>query len=132
MKKLAPLALLAVAAPLAAANAPQHLAGVSDRETAVPSGGVMDFHRGNGDVLFVSDHAGRWYRLGLNEGCLRQAHRIDSIAFGIKDGIGRVDHFTTLMVRDVNGARGFSCNVNSIRRSEAPPQINSKSPVTLD
>ena len=132
MKKLFPLALLAFAAPLAAASAPQHLAGVSDEETAVPAGGIMDFHRGNGDVLFVSDHSGRWYRLGLNEGCLRQSNRIGSIAFGIKDGVGRIDHFTTVLVREVSGSRGFTCNVDSIRRSEAPPQINSKSPVTLD
>jgi hypothetical protein len=132
MKALLALSAALIAAPLAAANPSQHLVGVSDQETTVPAGGIADFHRGHGDVLFVSDHAGRWYRLGLNKGCLSQAHRIDSIAFGIRDGVGRVDHFTTLMVRDVNGARGFSCNVNSIRRSEAPPQINSKSPVTLD
>jgi hypothetical protein len=132
MKALVALATALIAAPLAAADSPRHLAGISDQETTVPSGGVADFHRGHGDVLFVSDQAGRWYRLGLNKGCLSQANRIGSIAFGVNDGVGRIDHFTTLLVREVSGSRGFSCRVDSIRRSEAPPQINSKTPVTLD
>lgn len=131
MKAILSLAAALIAAPLVAAPTPQHLVGVADEETTVPAGGIADFHRGHGDVVFVSDQAGRWYRLGLNKGCLSQANRIGSVAFGTNDGVGRVDHFTTLLVREVNGSRGFTCNVNSIRRSEAPPQINSKSPVTL-
>ena len=132
MKALLALAAALIAAPLAASPVTTHLAGVSDEETNIPPGGITQFHRGNGDVLFVLDRAGRWYRVGLNEGCLKNATRIDSIAFGVNDAFDRIDRFTTILVRESNGSFGYSCNVRSIRRSEAPPQINSKSPVTLD
>ena len=132
MKALLAFAASLIAAPLAASPVTTHLAGVSDEETNIPPGGITQFHRGNGDVLFVLDRAGRWYRVGLNEGCLKNATRIDSIAFGVNDAFERIDRFTTILVRESNGSFGYSCNVQSIRRSEAPPQINSKSPVTLD
>jgi hypothetical protein len=132
VKTLLPLALLALAAPLAATPAPQHLSGVSDEETRIPSGGITQYRRGNGDVLFVLDRAGRWYRLGLNQGCLSNSPHIYSITFGYSDNITRVDRFTKVVIKDSNGALGFSCQIDSIRRSEAPPQVDSKSPVTLD
>jgi len=132
MKTLLPLALLALAAPLAAAEAPHHLPGISDEETSITSGPISRYHRGNGDVLFVLDRAGRWYRVGLNEGCLSNSPRIYSLAFGYTDGNARIDRFTKVMIKDSSGALGFNCQIASIRRSEAPPQVNSKSPVTLD
>ena len=132
MAKLFPLVLLALVAPLAATAAPQHLAGVSDEETRIPSGGITQYERGNGDVLFVRDRLNRWYRLGLNEGCLSNSPRIYSLTFGYSDGIARVDRFSKVLIKDSSGALVFSCGIDSIRRSEAPPQINSESPVTLD
>jgi hypothetical protein len=114
------------------AEAPPHLAGVSDAETTIPPGGITQYHAGNGDVLFVLDRAGRWYRVGLNEGCLRNTPRIHSLSFGSSDGASRIDRFTKVTIKDSAGALGFNCQIASIRRSEAPPQVNSKSIVTLD
>lgn len=132
MKLLLPLAFLAIATPLAAASAPQHLAGVSDEEVTIPSGGISQYHRGNGDTLFVLDRAGRWYRIGLNEGCLRATPKVDSVAFDADKASGRIDRFTRVRIGEGGGNLKLSCQIDSIRRSEAPPQVDSKSPVTLD
>ncbi len=131
MKTLISLALLAISTPLAAANAPQHLAGVSDEETTI-SGSIRQYHRGNGDVVFVLDQAGRWYRVGLNEGCLKATPRIFNLSFDVTDGVSRIDRFTRVLIDQGGGTLQTSCKVDSIRRSEAPPQVDSKSPVTLD
>jgi hypothetical protein len=132
MKALLSFALLALTAPLAAAEAPRSLAGVADTETTIPSGGITQYHAGKADVLFVLDRAGRWYRVGLNEGCLSNTARIYSLSFGSSDGTSRIDRFTKVMIKDSAGAFALNCQIASIRRSEAPPQVNSKSPVTLD
>lgn len=132
MKRLLPLALLALATPLAAADTVQHLAGVADEETTIPSGGIKQYHAGKGDVVFVLDRAGRWYRVGLNEGCLSKTPRIQSLAFDQPDGAQRIDRFTTVRIKQDAGALQHTCRIASIRRSEAPPQVDSKSPVTLD
>lgn len=132
MIKLLPLTLLALAAPLAAAGAPHALAGVSDEETTIPSGGISQYHRGKGDVLFVLDRTGSWYRIGLNEGCLSTTPRIHSVAFDTGKGSSRIDRFSRVLIDQGGGTLQASCKVDSIRRSEAPPQVDSKSPVTLD
>jgi hypothetical protein len=132
MKALVSLAVLALAAPLAAADAHQHLAGVSDEETSIPSGGIQQYHAGRGDVLFVLDRAGRWYRLGLNDGCLSTTPRIQSLSFDQANGSQRIDRFTKVRIKQDAGALQNVCLIDSIRRSEAPPQVDSKSPVTLD
>ena len=124
-------AAILVATP-AAAQSTASLPGVADQETTIPSGSISQYHRGNGDVLFVLDRTGRWYRVGLNEGCLSSSPRIHSLAFQHRGGSQRVDRFTTVLIDPVGGAFRTTCAIDSIRRSEAPPQINSKSPVTLD
>lgn len=126
----------ALAAALLATPASGHavhlLPGVADEETTIPSGGIVKFHRGRADVLFVLDRAGRWYRVGLNEGCLSTMPHIDTLAFQHPGASHRIDRFTRVQMRHASGTLPISCRIDSIRRSEAPPQINSKSPVTLD
>jgi hypothetical protein len=129
MKCLPVLAILAslTSAPLAAA---QHvpLAGVADEETTIPSGQIRDFQRGKGDVLFVRDRIDRWYRLKLTEGCLGTLRSSDPLVFGGNNPGGKIDRFT----RVLQPAYKVSCHIESIRRSAAPPQVDSESPVTLD
>ena len=128
---IASLAFALAASPLQAA-VPAALPGVSEQETTIPAGGISRYHRGKGDVLFVLDRAGRWYRLGLNEGCLSASPRIETVAFGYSNGIQRVDHFTRVLIAESRGGPKINCRIESIRRSEAPPQVDSDSPVTLD
>ena len=71
--------------------------------------------------MFVLDRAGRWYRLGLNDGCLANAPRVDSLAFGYTDGVTRIDKFTKVLIKPSGGSLTFNCQVDSVRRSEAPP-----------
>jgi hypothetical protein len=127
MKALATLAAALIAVPIAAASA-QSLPGVSDRETEISHGGIMQWERGHGDVLFVRDEADHWYRLGLNKGCLKGSLQLRRMVFR-NDGPGnRIDHFTKVdMPDDLR-----SCSIRSIRESLPPPQVNSRSPVTLD
>ena len=117
-----------IAAPLAAAHTGPPLPGVSDRETEIPFGGIQQFERGHGDVLFVRDQADRWYRLGLNRGCLTGALQMRRILFHNQAASSRIDRFTTIEIPD--DLR--TCAINSIRRSAPPPQVDSHSPVTLD
>ena len=131
MRLFLPIAATLLAAPLAA-HSTGPLPGVANEETSIPSGGITQYHRGKGDVLFVLDRAGRWYRLGLNEGCLSTTPRIDSLAFGNALASDRVDRFTSVLIDPDGGALHVNCRIDSIRRSEAPPQVNSRSPVTLD
>jgi hypothetical protein len=132
MKSLLPILAMAAAAIPAQAAVPTALPGVADEETTVPSGGIMQFHRGNGDNLFVLDRAGRWYRLGLNEGCLSNTPRIQSVAFDYSAGLQRIDGFTRVIISDNAATPAATCQVKSIRRSEAPPQVDSESRGTLD
>ena len=130
MKAALASAAIILAAPLAAQPAGP-LPGVANEETTIPSGGITQFHRGKGDVLFVLDRVGHWYRLGLNDGCLSESPRIRSLTFG-NSASQRIDRFTQVFIRDSGGRLGLNCRIDSIRRSEAPPQVDSKSPVTLD
>lgn len=128
LRKLLPLTLLSIAMPLAASET-HPLAGVSDKETSIPSGGVTQFHQGRGDVVFVLDRAGRWYRVALNEGCLSSKGSIQTLSFDTDTVGGRIDRFTRVTVKS---GVALNCMITSIRRSEAPPQVDSGSPVTLD
>ena len=124
---IAAFAIGSLAVPASAAG-PLGLAGVSDEETSIPPGGITRLQYGKGDVLFVSDRADRWYRVQLNEGCMRNLFENDTVVFEQDDATGRIDTFSAVrFVRD-----GRSCQVASVRSSAAPPQIDSHSPVTLD
>ena len=130
MRLVLPIAAALLAAPLAAQPAGP-LPGVANEETTIPSGGITQFHRGKGDVLFVLDRVGHWYRLGFNDGCLSESPRIRSLTFG-NSASQRIDRFTKVQIDGLDGSLSLSCRIESIRRSEAPPQVDSKSPVTRD
>jgi hypothetical protein len=121
------LAAALVAMPLATAAA-SPLAGVSDEETSIRSGDIREFHRGNGDVMFVRDRENKWYRVALNAGCLGNDWAGDKVAFRTRDVSGEINTFTEVRFLE----QGRACNIDSIRRSVAPPQVDSKSPITLD
>lgn len=127
IKHLVPLAILAVATPLAAAET--SLPGVSDEETAIRSGKVEEFQRGKGDVVFLRDRENKWYRVALNSGCLKGSMEIETMSFETSDTSSRIDKLTRVNLTD---GITRTCLIDSIRRSEAPPQVDSKSPVTLD
>ena len=123
----APLAILsaAIAAPVSA----QSLPGVSDEEGVIRNVRIQQIQRGNGDVVFVRDGNLRWYRVALNEGCLDNAPLVDR-AFFRPGGLGnRIDRFSMFVLAEGSSR---SCRIDSIRRSEAPPQVDSDSIVTLD
>lgn len=121
------LASVLLAAPVAAAEVPK-LAGVSDQETRIRSGEIREFHRGNGDVMFVRDRENKWYRVALNKGCLSSGWSSENIAFRPRDNSGEINQLTEVRFLE----HGRNCNIDSIRRSVAPPQVDSKSPITLD
>lgn len=116
------------AAILGTAVHAQELAGVSDEETAISSGQITAFYKGKADVLFVRDRVNKWYRVALNEGCLDHIGPTLSAAFASDSPMERIDRFTTVLID--GGER--RCAIKSIRRSVAPPQVDSKSPITLD
>lgn len=127
--KIALAVLTAFAAmPALAAPTGSQLAGVSDEETTISYGNIQQFERGHGDVLFVRDAADRWYRLGLNRGCLKGPLQLRSAIFRNQSSDSRIDRFTFVEFPD--DLR--TCAIRSIRRSAPPPQVDSHSPVTLD
>ena len=121
------LALVLAAAPFVAAANP--LPGVSDAETDISSGRLEEFHLGNGDVMFVRDGTNKWFRVEFNQGCLSGSHDVRGIALRMQPGVQRITRYQTVMLDD---GIARSCQIRSIRRSEVPPQIDSRSPVTLD
>ena len=130
MKVVLALAAVLAAAPLAATSPPStRLPGISDDETTIPYGQVQQTERGHGDVLFVRDRVNRWYRLQLNQGCLRGQVQLDLIVYRNGGGSSsQIDRFTQVVIpRDMR-----TCNVSSIRRSAPPPQVDKHSIVTLD
>lgn len=128
MKALTTLALVLVAAPAGAATPVKSLPGVSDKETTIPYTDIRQSVRGHGDVLFVRDRANQWYRLLLNHGCLNTTNDLNGLVFRHGGSSSQIDRFTTIFI---TGAMR-SCAIRSIRRSKAPPQVDSHSPVTLD
>ena len=127
MKSILTLAFALIAAPLAASPGVSSLPGVADQETEIAFGGIQQFERGHGDVLFVRDSTDRWYRLGLNNGCLKGSVQMRQIQFRNSAG-SRIDRFTRVVLPD--DLR--SCSIDSILRSAPPPQVDSHSPVKLD
>ena len=127
MKIAAALALAVIAAPVVAASGPA-LAGVSDEETTIRSGVVKDFHRGSGDVIFVLDRENKWYRVALNRNCIAGQQIGEMAKFEPRDVSGEINKLTRVVFPE----HGINCNIDSIRRSVAPPQVDSKSPITLD
>lgn len=118
-------AALAFAAPLAA----QSLPGVSDEETVIDAGarGLSQVLFGKGDVMFVRNN-NRWFRVALNDGCTKgNFTRQDPVSFDTLPN-NRIDKLT--VVRFPRTSR--SCSIESIRASEAPPMIDSKSRVPID
>ncbi|WP_109808924.1 hypothetical protein [Sphingosinithalassobacter portus] len=116
----------AIAMPVSA----QSLSGVSDTETTIPyasDGGIRQIVKGNGDVLFMRDRTDHWYRVQTNQGCLRHYDQSMTVLVDTKNS-SRFDRFSTLRVPQL----AIMCGVASIRASEAPPQVDSKSVVTLD
>ena len=122
------LALAALSATPALATAPAvSLPGVSDRETNI-LGSVAQYVLGKGDVLFVRDRINRWYRVALTLGCRQSAWPQDTVQFEGDRTIGMIDTFSHVhFLRE-----GRTCGIDSIRKSAAPPQVDSRSPVTLD
>ena len=128
LKAILGLSPALMAAPLLASPAMLHLAGVSDRETIIPYGNVQQSVRGHRDVFFVRDRDNQWYRLQFNAGCAGYATDSNTLIFRQYGVGGQIDRFTTVVIPE----EGRSCAIESIRESLAPPQVNSRSPVTLD
>ena len=120
------LLLASIPFPAAAPLAAQSLPGVSDEETEIPSGGLTAFERGNGDVVFVRHRTLRWYRVGLNDGCLTDNYVGRHAAFVPSGVSGRIDRLARVVFPETRR----TCRVVSIRRSAAPPQYDSDSVVT--
>ena len=127
-KAIFALASALVAAPLLASPYMQHLAGVSDRETVIPYGDIRQSVLGHRDVLFVRDRDNQWYRLQLNAGCRGLTTDVNTLVFNHHGASQQIDRFTTVVIPE----EARTCGIESIRQSLAPPQVNSRSPVTLD
>ena len=105
------------------------LPGVSDEETSFRSGTVRNIYRGQGDVIFVQA-SGRWYRTLLNDGCMSAVFsQQPTYIFDVR-GSSKVDRYTRVEIMDGNGP-SFFCQIQSIRRSDAPPMVDSSSVVPL-
>ena len=115
------------AAPLFASPAVRSLPGVADKETTIPYRDVRQSVRGHGDIFFVRDRSNQWYRIQLNEGCARGTSDANGLVFRHHGTSRQIDRFTTVLI----SGEGRSCAIISIRESKPPPQIDSKSPVTL-
>lgn len=106
------------------------LAGIGTKEVAIDyavPGTLRDFQRGHGDVVFVRARTEQWYRIQLNDGCLNNYY--GDIRLLIPDaGVDRRLDQNDLVTIDARR----TCHVESVRTSEPPPQVDSKSIVTLD
>ena len=130
LMKHARLIALAFSCALTAPLAAQTLPGVSDEETTIylSRGGIEQIEFGEGDIAFVRDGTNRWYRIAFSEGCLTgNFSRQDPAVFDTRGG-NRVDRLTTVRFP----RSGRSCLIDSIRRSETPPMMDSKSRVPID
>jgi hypothetical protein len=119
---------LAAVPLLASPYAQRPLPGVSDRETVIPYRDIQQSVRGHGDVFFVRDRNNQWYRLQFNPGCAGLTTDADALIFDHHGASQQIDRFTTVDIP----REARSCAIESIRESLAPPQVNSRSPVTLD
>ncbi len=103
------------------------LAGVENEETTIRTAITQQVPHG-GDVLFVRDSIGRWYRVELSAGCLEQTADVHTVAFRTQPVTGIIDRFSSVAV----GRTGRVCGIESVRRSAAPPQRDSRSPIARD
>jgi hypothetical protein len=117
-----------IAAPLLASPVRIHLPGVSDRETTIPYGDVQQSVRGHRDVFFVRDRNNQWYRLQFTAGCAGTATDANGLVFNHHGSGQEIDRFTTVLIPE----EARNCGIQSIRRSLPPPQVDTRSPVTLD
>ena len=120
--------LLSACATAQAAPEMVAIPGVENQETVIRSGVVEEYHRGQGDAMYVRDRENKWYRLGLNDGCIRDGFLGESAVFQTNDPSGRIDYLSKIYFSD----SGRYCTINSIRRSVAPPQVDSDSPIPVD
>jgi hypothetical protein len=127
-KAIFALASTLMAAPLLASPVLIHLPGVSDRETTIAYGDVQQSVRGHRDVFFVRDRNNQWYRLQLNAGCAGTATDANALVFNHHGAGQEIDRFTTVLIPEERR----NCAIQSIRRSLPPPQVDTRSPVTLD
>lgn len=128
MKLMIALSVALVATPVAAWPEAKSLPGVSDKETTIPSTDIRQSVHGHGDVLFVRERSKQWYRIQLNPGCLGGTSSLNGTIFRNHGAGRRIDRFTTVII----AGGGKSCAIQSIRASDPPPQVDSKSKVTLD
>ena len=132
MKTIFVIAAALLAAPLAA-QSQDVLPGVASEETKIPAGGIAGFQRGQGDVLFMLARTGQWYRVGLNQGCLKGMPHIYSMTIGSGAVMEGVDRFTQVQLAGSGSETlPITCRIDSVRRSAAPPQVDSRSQVALD
>lgn len=110
-------ALLATSLPLAAATAAEPSARIGAEQSSFMTGESPRYYRGDGDVLYVNDRAGRWYWVQLNDGCLSATQSIRSLNFGVRTWEQRVDRFTQVRIEGTDQKR-VNCAINSIRRIE--------------
>ena len=128
LKAILAIGSAVIAAPLLASPMMLHLPGVSDRETIIPYSDIQQSVRGHRDVFFVRDRDNQWYRLQFNAGCAGLTTDANTLIFRHHGPGGQIDRFTTVVIPE----EARSCAIESIRESLAPPQVNSRSPVTLD
>jgi hypothetical protein len=76
----------------------------------------------------VKDRDNHWYRLQFNAGCVGSATDANTLVFNHHGSSQGIDRFTTVLIPEERR----SCSIQSIRESLAPPQMNSRSPVTLN
>ena len=128
MKAVLALGAALIAAPLLAKSPVMPLPGVSMYETVIPYGDIRQSVRGHGDVLFVKDRTNHWYRLQLNHGCMGLTTDVNRLVLDHHGASQEIDRFTTVRIPE----EVRTCAITSIRESEAPPQMNSRSRVPLD
>jgi len=116
------------ATPVTASPATKSLPGVSDKETTIPQREIKNVVHGHGDVVFVQGRTRQWYRVQLNENCARGVSNFSGLVFRHHGPSQQIDRFTTVVIP---GERR-NCAIQSIRESQPPPQVDSKSVVTLE
>ena len=128
MKTILILGVLLMATPLAAKTPVKPLPGIGNKETIIPYAEIRRSFPGHGDVAFVQDRGNQWYRVQFNQGCLAGITQLNSVIYR-RQGVGsQIDRFTTVII----GGGAKTCTIRSIRSSKPPPQVDPKSPVTLE
>lgn len=108
-----------LAAPLAAEPSEPSIRVADEQSTFLASVDTR-YLLGEGDVLFMQGRDDQWYQIDVNEGCLSTAGKVESVNFGNRGSMGRIDRFTEVLVNPRIGLVR-SCRINSIRRVEIEP-----------